>query len=84
MPGVRPQESGRKDCAITPLEARDVLTRETSLLWAHADRAQATNPYDDDRVDAFRKVSGVPTVLNTSFNESEPLVDPHAHALACS
>ena len=22
MPGVRPQESGRKDCAITPLEAR--------------------------------------------------------------
>ncbi len=59
------------------------VTRKTALLWAHADRAQGTNPCDDDRVDAFRKISGVPTVLNASFNESEPLVDPRAHALAC-
>jgi carbamoyltransferase len=34
-------------------------------------------------IDAFEKETGVPVVLNTSFNENEPIVDTPAEALAC-
>lgn len=34
-------------------------------------------------IEAFRKKSGVPILLNTSFNENEPIVNSPEHALDC-
>jgi carbamoyltransferase len=34
-------------------------------------------------ISEFAKISGVPIVLNTSFNENEPIVDTPAQALDC-
>lgn len=34
-------------------------------------------------IDAFRKMTGVPILLNTSFNENEPIVNSPAEALDC-
>ena len=34
-------------------------------------------------IEAFRKKTGIPIVLNTSFNENEPIVNAPAEALAC-
>jgi len=36
-----------------------------------------------DLISAFKKVSGVGILLNTSFNENEPVVDTPAQALDC-
>ena len=42
-----------------------------------------TNPRYFHLIEAFEKVSGVPMVLNTSFNENEPVVCKPAEALDC-
>ena len=34
-------------------------------------------------IDTFRKKTGVPILLNTSFNENEPIVNSPVQALAC-
>ena len=34
-------------------------------------------------IDAFREITGVPIILNTSFNENEPIVCKPVEALAC-
>lgn len=34
-------------------------------------------------IDTFRKKTGVPVLLNTSFNENEPIVNSPEHALDC-
>jgi len=34
-------------------------------------------------IEAFRKKTGVPVLLNTSFNENEPIVNSPEHALEC-
>jgi carbamoyltransferase len=34
-------------------------------------------------IEAFRKKTGVPILLNTSFNENEPIVNTPAEALDC-
>jgi carbamoyltransferase len=34
-------------------------------------------------IDAFRRKTGVPVLLNTSFNENEPIVNSPADALEC-
>lgn len=34
-------------------------------------------------IEAFRKKTGVPILLNTSFNENEPIVNTPEHALEC-
>jgi carbamoyltransferase len=66
-------------------EKRDVLPAIT-----HADgsgRLQTvsakTNPRYYRLIDAFRKLTGVPVLLNTSFNENEPIVDTPEQALDC-
>lgn len=43
----------------------------------------ATNPRYYRLIEAFEAISGVPMVLNTSFNENEPVVCRPAEALAC-
>lgn len=42
-----------------------------------------TNPRYHALISAFAKVSGVPMLLNTSFNENEPVVCKPEEALAC-
>ncbi len=44
----------------------------------HGDRPQTVRQQDNPRywqlIEEFRKITGVPVVLNTSFNENEPIV----------
>jgi len=42
-----------------------------------------TNPRYYRLISAFRDITGVPVVLNTSFNENEPIVDTPEQALDC-
>jgi carbamoyltransferase len=42
-----------------------------------------TNPRYASLIDAFQSLTGVPMVLNTSFNENEPVVCTPAEALDC-
>jgi len=42
-----------------------------------------TNPRYYKLIEAFRDITGVPLVLNTSFNENEPVVCKPEEALAC-
>jgi carbamoyltransferase len=44
---------------------------------------QHTNPRYYRLIEAFRKLTGVPMLLNTSFNENEPVVCRPEEALAC-
>jgi carbamoyltransferase len=44
---------------------------------------QHTNPRYYRLIEAFRKLTGVPMILNTSFNENEPVVCKPEEALAC-
>jgi carbamoyltransferase len=44
---------------------------------------QHANPRYYRLIDAFRKITGVPMLLNTSFNENEPVVCKPEEALAC-
>jgi len=45
--------------------------------------SQSENPLYWALIDAFRARTGVPLVLNTSFNENEPIVDKPEQALDC-
>ena len=42
-----------------------------------------TNPRYHRLIEAFRALTGVPMVLNTSFNENEPVVCRQQEALDC-
>ena len=44
---------------------------------------QHANPRYYRLIDAFRKITGIPMLLNTSFNENEPVVCRPEEALAC-
>ncbi len=44
---------------------------------------RSTNPRYHALIEAFSKLSGIPMVLNTSFNENEPVVCRPAEALDC-
>jgi carbamoyltransferase len=44
---------------------------------------RATNPRYYALINAFHQITGVPIVLNTSFNENEPIVCRPAEALDC-
>jgi len=44
---------------------------------------QAQNPLYYQLIREFEKLTGVPLLLNTSFNENEPIVDNPAQALDC-
>lgn len=45
--------------------------------------SRRANPRYHALIDAFRKITGVPMVLNTSFNENEPVVCRPEEALDC-
>lgn len=44
---------------------------------------QASNPLYYNLIDAFRRKTGIGMVLNTSFNENEPIVDTPEQAVDC-
>lgn len=44
---------------------------------------RVTNPRYYRLIESFREITGVPMVLNTSFNENEPIVCTPAEALEC-
>ena len=41
------------------------------------------NPLYWSLIDRFRQITGVPVLLNTSFNENEPIVNTPREALDC-
>jgi len=43
----------------------------------------ATNPLYYRLIKEFEAITGVPVLLNTSFNENEPIVDTPQQALDC-
>ncbi|MEI9804200.1 MAG: carbamoyltransferase C-terminal domain-containing protein [Pseudolabrys sp.] len=45
--------------------------------------SRATNPRYYKLIEAFERLTGVPMVLNTSFNENEPVVCRPQEALDC-
>jgi carbamoyltransferase len=45
--------------------------------------SERTNPRYYRLISEFAKLSGVPVVLNTSFNENEPIVDTPEQAVDC-
>jgi carbamoyltransferase len=45
--------------------------------------AREENPLYYDLIDAFRQRTGIPVILNTSFNENEPIVCEPAEAIEC-
>jgi carbamoyltransferase len=45
--------------------------------------SRRTNPRYARLIEAFREITGVPMLLNTSFNENEPVVCTPAEALDC-
>jgi len=44
---------------------------------------KAVSPRYYNLIDAFRKKTGIPILLNTSFNENEPIVNSPKEALDC-
>ncbi len=45
--------------------------------------SRRTNPLYWELIETFRRITGIPVVLNTSFNENEPIVCSPDDALAC-
>ncbi len=45
--------------------------------------SRSSNPRYYGLIDAFGRLTGVPVLLNTSFNENEPIVDTPEQALDC-
>lgn len=45
--------------------------------------SREVNPFYWDTIQAFNRLTGVPVVLNTSFNDNEPIVCTPEEALAC-
>ena len=45
--------------------------------------SKSQNPIYFDLISAFEKKTGTPVLLNTSFNENEPIVDTPEQAIAC-
>jgi carbamoyltransferase len=41
------------------------------------------NPIYWQLIEEFRKITGIPVLLNTSFNENEPIVSKPEEALNC-
>ncbi|HEY0385346.1 MAG TPA: carbamoyltransferase C-terminal domain-containing protein, partial [Pyrinomonadaceae bacterium] len=64
--------------------------REKIPAVTHVDgsgRLQTVSPAVNERyyqlISDFHELTGVPIVLNTSFNENEPIVCTPRHAIAC-
>jgi len=80
----------RPDPFMTQVFLMDPAKRDLAPAVVHADGTGRTQCVDRRHlplyaalIDAFHERTGVPLVLNTSFNESEPIVNSPAEALDC-
>jgi carbamoyltransferase len=66
-------------------EKRDILPAITHVDGSGRLQtvSRKTNPRYYKLIEAFAEISGVPVLLNTSFNENEPIVDTPEQALDC-
>ncbi len=66
-------------------EKRDILPAITHVDGSGRLQtvSRETNPRYYKLIEAFAAISGVPVLLNTSFNENEPIVDTPEQALDC-
>src|SRR2546430_3679496 len=78
-------EDGIRDLTVT-----GVQTCALPISVTHVDGSgrlqtvhRETNPRYYALIESFRKLTGVPMVLNTSFNENEPVVCRPEEALDC-
>lgn len=70
-PPVRPETAGK----IADVVHIDGTARVQSVEPDHSPAFAAV-------IEHFHQITGVPLVLNTSFNDREPIVETPAHALA--
>ncbi len=75
MEAVFPVKSARKD-AIPAVVHADGSCRIQSV-------SRASQPFYHDLISAFARRTQVPMLLNTSFNDSEPIVRTAAEAIDC-
>lgn len=70
----------------------DVKPASRSLIQAvvHADNScriqtvtKSSQPFFWEIIEAFRRLTGVPMIINTSFNDSEPIVASRTDAIRC-
>ena len=64
---------------LTPEEANEVVLSPQECMVVTATQ----NPRYYRLIDAFRAETGVPAILNTSFNENEPVVCRPKEAIDC-
>jgi carbamoyltransferase len=66
-------------------EKRDVIPAVTHIDGSGRLQtvSRGTNPIYWNLIKAFERLTGVPVVLNTSFNENEPIVHRPAEAIDC-
>jgi carbamoyltransferase len=65
-----------KQCAVPAITHVDGTARQQTV-------SKATNPKYWSLIHAFEKKTGVPIVVNTSFNENEPVVNTPDEAISC-
>ncbi|TAG12531.1 MAG: carbamoyltransferase, partial [Sphingobacteriia bacterium] len=87
-----PEYFGTSDLVPFMEKVYPILPEKRTIIPAvtHADgtgRLQSVDKIISPRyyalIDAFRKKSGIPILLNTSFNENEPIVNSPEEALDC-
>lgn len=87
-----PEYFGTSDLVLFMEKVYPILPEKRTIIPAvtHADgtgRLQSVDKIISPRyyalIDAFRKKSGIPILLNTSFNENEPIVNSPEEALDC-
>jgi carbamoyltransferase len=81
---------GRRDPFMIQVYPVQPAKREVIPAVTHVDGSgrlqtvsERTNPRYFRLISEFKKLTGVPVVLNTSFNENEPIVLTPAQALDC-
>lgn len=72
---------------LAPPVRPDAVERIAGVVHVdHTARVQTVDPADAPAfaavIEAFGRITDVPVVLNTSFNDQEPIVETPAHALA--
>jgi carbamoyltransferase len=71
-PRVRPEKAGRIPAAVHVDGTARIQTVD-----------RRSNPRFYDVIEEFRKLTGVPVLLNTSFNKQEPIVSSPEDAISC-
>jgi len=63
--------------------AANVIRSAVDLNWRLQSVTREENPMYHDLIAAFHRKTGIPVILNTSFNENEPIVCTPEEAIDC-